>query len=373
MKDIMEHLEHYRAVDPHRVTPNVDSARLQIAKTLADFYGELAGTAAKPAPRFSLTRAINEMANGGLKTGYEREVCSGAAMIAGGTFDMNRIIVPWPVFHRDLLVSNSGGYLAPVDNLSPIDALRPFSVVARLPITLLQNLAGSVTIPKTTAHVTSYWLGSENSAVSASEPTIGQIALTPRTEGSLVNISRLLLLQGPATEPFLRNEVLRSTGTEFDVGVIAGAGAAEPLGVVNTPGIGTTSGTSLSQAAVCEMLQEVAEANANDEAVSFLTTPAIRKLLQARERATGLDFIWGSDGRVAGQPAFVSTSVPAATMLCAHWPSIIVGMWGPGLEIQVNPDAPTLFAQGIVQMRCLLTADVTVAHVGAVNLASSIT
>lgn len=346
--------------------------RSGIAAQLASFYAELAGTAAKPAPRFSLARAVEQMATGGLKTGYEKEVASAAAMIVGATHDPSRILLPWSVFTRDLLVSNTGQYLAPVDNLGPLDALRPFSVAARLGITVLPGLAGNATIPKTSAHVTRYWLGTENSPVSATEPTIAQLALVPKTAGALVSVSRLLLLQGPATESYLRNELMRSIGMSIDSAIIAGTGAEQPLGLVNTVGVGTTSGTSLSQSAVCEMLQEVAEANADDAAVSFLTTPAIRKLLQARERATGLGFIW-DNGSVAGRPGNVSTAVPTATMLCVHWPSVILGLWGPGIEVQINPEDPTLFKTGAVQMRCLVSCDVGVANPAAVNVSASIT
>jgi HK97 family phage major capsid protein len=49
-----------------------------------------------------------------------------------------------------------------------------------------------VTIPKQTAAATGYWLADETTAITESQQTFGQLALSPRTVGALTQISRKL-------------------------------------------------------------------------------------------------------------------------------------------------------------------------------------
>ena len=210
--------------------------------------------------------------------------------------------MPWSALttqKRDVSVAggSTGGYLVATDMLDAIDTLRPWSVSVRAGISIVPGLKGNTTFPKTSVNATAYWLTSESTSVTPSTPTVGQMALVPRTAGALVNVSRLLLTQVPQTEIYLRRELLRTIGTAVDHAVLNGAGSNEPVGVLNAAGIGTTSGTSLAWAAVTGMQKTVAEANGDDGVVSFIATPAVRALLATRERATGSGFVWDS-GRV---------------------------------------------------------------------------
>ena len=120
------------------------------------------------------------------------------------------------------------------------------------------------------------------------------------------------------------------------------------------------------------MQETVAEANADDGVVSFVGTPAVRKLLSARERATGSGFIWDS-GRIAGLPGYCTMDVPSATLIAGAWPELFLGLWGPGVELQINPNDAAGFKAGIVQVRCLVSCDVALAHAAAFNAATSVT
>ncbi len=328
--------------------------------------------------QFSLTRLIAQCVdNRGLRDGVEHEVCTEAARAAGLSFDLNRPVVPWGALatqKRDASVSSSAGYLMQTDVLDAIDTLRPWSVSVRAGISVVPGLRGNALFPKTSANVTPYWLNTETATVTASSPTLVQLPLVPNTAGALVTISRLLLTQSTQTEPYIRRELLRTIGTAIDHGVLNGAGSAEPLGLLNTTGIGATSGTALDYADVLAMQQSVAEANADDAVVSFVATPAVRTLLSARDVSTtgGAGMVW-QNGRIAGQPGYVTTDMPSATLLCGAWPELLLAMWGPGIEVQINPDDPALFKTGAVQMRCLVSCDVGISHATAFNAATAIT
>ncbi|MGH2360425.1 MAG: phage major capsid protein [bacterium] len=323
--------------------------------------------------RLNLFRVIEQLALGARLDDDDRDALERYADRAGIPFDSHRPMIPFDLC-RDLTKATAitGGYLVSAETQEARDILRPFSVSARLGIEIESGLRGDQVIPKVTAKTTPAWLGTESSQVTPSQPTLVQIAATPKQVGVVCNISRQLSKQANA-DLFVRRELLRTAATALDQAVFNGTGAAgQPLGILLTPGIGTTTGTSLGQAGVTEMKRKSAESNAADDLIGFVSTPAIRELLEKRERATGSGYIWDND-RVASRPAFVSTDCPSSTMICGAWPLIWVGIWGPGFVVEINPLNPTHFKTGVIEARILVGVDVAVLLPAAFVKAESIT
>jgi HK97 family phage major capsid protein len=323
----------------------------------------------------SLARALRAMSEpNGLSNSPEGAFFETLARLSGGSYDAQRIIVPFRMLRRDLTVANadSAGYLVAGDTQAAVDILRPFSVAARMGLTVETGLVGNAAIPKVTAKTTPAWATEESTAVSPSQPTLAQVALAPKTVGIVVNISRQLTLQSNA-ELVVRRELLRTVGTAIDQAVINGSGASgQPLGLLNTVGVQTQSGTTLN-AGVFTMKQKCASANADDEAITFLSAPAVRELLETRERATGGGrFVW-QDGKVADRRAFVTTDLPASTMVAGDWTSVYFGLWGPGFVVEINPYDSAGFKTGTIRARIVVSCDVAVLHPSAFVVASSIT
>ena len=255
---------------------------------------------------FSLGRTIGECGNGGLRDGLEGEVCGDAARAAGQAHDPARPLIPWSVFTRDMDVgtASAGGYLVGTDVVDVIDILRPWSVAARAGIEILPSLRGNVTIPRAKTTTTGYWLIGESTQTTESAPTLGSIAMTPKSAGDMLELSRQLQLQTPQADMFIRRELLRTIGTLVDVAVFNGSGSSgQPLGLLNTTGIGATAGASLDWDDVLGMQQTVAEANADDAGVSFIATPAVRKLLSGRERIAGTAALSGTPAALPARRA----------------------------------------------------------------------
>jgi HK97 family phage major capsid protein len=324
------------------------------------------------AREFSVARLVGQLSEeDGLRDGPEYELCTEAARGELGGLDRRRPIIPWSVFQqRDATVAGTGGYLVGVDSAEAVDALRPWSVAARAGITIMSGLRNNMTLPATDTTTTGYWLNTEGTTVTESTPAIGQVALSPKTAGAMLEFSRLLQLQSPGIETVLRRDLLRTVGSLVDAAIFNGSGSGgEPLGLLGTSGVGATAGASLDWADVLGMQESIAAANADDANVAFIATPAVRKLLSGRERATGSGFIWG-DGRIAGAPGYVSTDVPTATMIAGDWSNVVLGLWGPGFEFAVDPTAG--FKAGIIAARVLVSCDVGVRVPAAMNAATSI-
>ncbi len=349
------------AEDSIRRGDTVREFRAQLVKRLA--LREHGGT-------FSFGRMLEGM-RGGKLTGIEAETLQETAKLARLTFDPQRVVIPWGLFARDLVAGTgaAGGYLVGTGVGEALDILRPWSVAARAGITIYENLRESITLPRTGTKVATNWFTTEATAASESTPALGSIGLSPKIGGGYLEISRQFSLQA-AGEAYVRNELMRSVGSMVDATTFNGSGASgQPTGILNTAGIGSQSGTSLAWAGIVNMKETVATANGDDASLAYIGTSAVRELLELREKFTGAGPIWNGDD-VGGRPGFVTTDLPASTLICGDFSEVILGLWGAGIQIEVNPYAN--FPAGIIGARLLVGCDVAVKHAAALCVASSV-
>jgi HK97 family phage major capsid protein len=338
--------------------------------------------------RYSLMRAIRAMVDRNWEgAGFEQE-CSAeivkraglSATPNGGFFVPYDILARRQVAQRDMTAgtANAGGYLVATDNLAGnfIDLLRNRSLVAKLGATMLSGLQGNVTVPKQTGAGTAYWLTNEATAITESQQTIGQLALTPKNVGAYTEVSRQLMMQSnPSIDALIMNDLARVLGIAIDLAALSGSGAAgQPTGVVNTAGIGSVTGTTLGYAGIVEFQTDVAGSNALASSCAYLTTPAVAGLLKQRQRFTSTDTpLWQGnilDGTIEGFRAASTLQMAVASMLFGDYSQIVIGEWGM-LEIALNPYAN--FTAAISGIRAIQTVDVGVRQAGAFSLSTSIT
>ena len=352
--------------------PTLGSARASVARTLANYYDELAGAAGKPAEKFSLRRVFLEAAEQhGLRDGYEREVCGSAALIAGTKHDVHRPVVPWGCLNTRATVAGSGAYLVETEVTGPVDVLRPWSPVMQAGITPLPNLQGNVTPAKLTTAATGTWLSTEGTSPSVGDPVLGQVALTPRTYGAHIQFSHLFLLQAPMAEDYLRTQVLRAAAQAIDTAVLVGAGTEAPMGIMNISGIASESGTSFAWTNACNMMETLAAAGLDDSRVAFIAGPAARKTLQTRAVSSGGPrFVWDNDS-VCNRPGYCTADMTTGLMLAGDFSRAILGIWGTGIELAINPF--TDFAAGVMAARVLVTVDLCVPQLSAFVKTTTVT
>lgn len=333
--------------------------------------------------RYSVRGAILAAASGDWsKAGFEREASIAIAKRAGGDPANGGFFVPYEVQGRDMTSAGVSGsnYLVATDNLSGsfIELLRARSVVAGLGATMLPGLVGNVTIPKQTAASTAYWLTNEATAITESQITIGQLALTPKTVGAYTELSRLMLLQGtPAADRLVMDDFAKVLALGIDAAALTGPGSGgAPTGITATGSIGSVTGTSLAYAGMLEFQSDIAANNALTGSCAYVTTPAVAALLAARVKfASTASPLWdGSvlDGSVCGFRGTTTTQMTAAAMLFGDFSQVVIGEWGM-LELAVSNSEGNNFKAGIVGVRAFQTVDVGVRNIGAFSLATSIT
>lgn len=283
-------------------------------------------------------------------------------------YDPNRPFIEF----KDLTAAVDMPVISAAEVVDPADMLRPFSVTGQLGIKIETGLVGDTVVPWTSATSPPYWLATEATNVTESQPTLSAKTLKPKTVGVFWEFSRNFAKQANA-ETFVQRELLGTVGTAVDQVVLAGATANnQPDGLLNASGLQTITGTALTGASANAMLQLSADEDANDDTISYLGTPTVRRILQGREKAAGNGFVWDNN-QVAGRPARVTTDLPVGALVCGPWPMIYLGIWGAGFVLEINPYHSTGFKAGIIQARMIVSCDVAVRSANAFVWAISVT
>jgi len=321
---------------------------------------------------FSLVRAIaSQVPNLNVDAGRERELSAEIARRAGRPFQ--GMAVPLSVFHRPVeqrvvTAGGSGANLVATDHWGSqyIDTLRAKLVMRRLGARVLSGLVGNVEIPKLTASATGHWVA-ENSAITPSDQTHGEVTLTPKHAGAITEFSRNMLLQSsPDIEQIVRNDFAAVLARAVDRVAIQGGGANEPDGILENGDIhDSVSMATPTWDAVLELIAQVEEADA--EGMAWLTRPAAVKILRSTLRASSTDsrMIMEAPNELAGYPLASTTLVPeladTTSLIFGNFSDVLLGYWSE-FDLLVNPYESTAYSKGNVQVRGMVTCDVAIRH-----------
>jgi len=345
----------------------------------------LIGMTRRETQNFSIIRAIRAAVDKDWTMApFELDCSRTVAQKLGRVNEPFKFFVPFEVLERpvdvrakrDISVAiGGGGYLVGVDNIGFIELLRNRSVAFQMGVRRLSGLVGNVTIPKQTGAATAYWLASEATAITESQQTITQVALTPKSCGAYTEISRQLLLQSsPGAEGIITADLATVVALGADLAVLNGSGGAQPQGLLGTAGIGTFTGTNITYALLLESQSDVAAANVVPVSGGYVATPAVAAILMAKSRFANTDTpIWNGnnwDGQVIGFRAMSSNQMPGAGCVFGDWSEIVVGEWGV-LEVEVNPYAN--FQAGIIGVRAIYSLDCAVRRIVAFSWAATVT
>ena len=332
---------------------------------------------------FSIVRAMAGAAGlPGVDAGREREISAEVQRRSGRTFQ--GIAVPMAalsgpverrVFTTALPAGGPGSNIIATDLLADqfIDRLRAALVIRGLGARFLSGLTGNVAVPRLKASATPAWIA-ENSALTASDPSVDQVALTPKHAGGLTEFSRNMLLQSsPDIEQLVRGDLAAILAQALDQAAISGAGGATvPRGILATSGIGSvalgTNGLAVGYDSIVDLMGATQDANA-ETANAFLTNYKVRRTVQKLKDTTlnpiGEDVVWQNT------PRAYTTNVPSnltkgsgtnlSAIIYGDFSQLLIGMWSE-LDILVNPYESAAYAKGNVQVRAMMTCDVAVRH-----------
>lgn len=336
--------------------------------------------------QYSLSRAIAAMASGKRSEAQFEFDCSDAVGKKLGK-QARGLYIP-----MDMLLSRSanvgtpaeGGYLKGTDHLggSFIDALRSRSVLQQMGAVMMEGLVGDIAIPRLDGGSTAYWVD-EAGDITGTTPAFGSVAMSPKTVGAYIDITRKLLLQSsPSVDELLKSDMSKVLAAAIDAAGISGASAnKQPVGILNTSGIGAVVGGDNGVAPtwdhIIKLEQEVAVDNADLGNLAYLTNAKVRgKLKSTFKNATyGDNPIWGKGsgpgiGELNGYNAFTTSHVPgnltkgssngvASAIIFGNFADLIIALWG---ALDINLDTATLSKSGGLRLVMLQDCDVAVRH-----------
>jgi len=376
--------EMYRLAAKHNKRDLADKAVAE-GRSLAEFRGELLevignepldsqeiGLSKKEVRNFSLMKAIRAMANptdrnAQAEAEFEFEASREAAKRAG--VDPQGLYMPIDVMRswgqRDLNTSDDSAMVAEAYRGGDfIDVLRNASSVMDAGATMLTGLQGDVKIPKKTAASTAAFIASEGGASSESEPTFGQVTMTPKTIGAFTDITRLMMMQSSLDiENLVRNDLSSGIALAIDNGALQGSGSSgNPTGIKNTSGINAPTDFAAANptfAEVVAMETAVAEDNALMGNLAYILPASMAGALKTTVKDSGSGQFVLQGGEMNGYRAIVSNQVTAGDLYFGNFADLLIGMYG-GLDITVDPF--TASTSGTVRIVALQTVDVAVRH-----------
>lgn len=347
------------------------------------------GLTQKETKQFSIMRAIAALANPTDRNiqeaaKFEREVSDAVGDKLGKS--AQGFFIPQEVQQRDLTVgtATAGGNTVATNLLagSFIDLLRNNMLTMKMGAQMLSGLTGNVAIPRQTGGASAYWVA-ESGAPTESQAAFDQVTMSPKTVGAFTDISRKLMLQSSLdVEAFVQRDLATVVALELDRVGINGSGASnQPLGILNTNGIGDvaggTNGATPTWGHFIDLWSDIAVANAALGAMGILTNSKVHGQAMKTLKSSGVAGYIASQfpdaegmAEIAGLREGVSNQVPSnltkgsasgvcSAIIAGNFSDLIYGQWG-ALDLMVDPY--TQGTSGTVRVVVLQDVDVAVRH-----------
>jgi HK97 family phage major capsid protein len=332
--------------------------------------------------QYSIVRALNSIVSG-KRSGFELEVSDQFAKATGRDYSNdNSLFLPLNI-RTQLSVggANKGAELRGTE-LRPelIELLRQRSLaIGTLGARFMPGLVGNVAFPRQTAGASAVWVTEAPAdAMDLSSLSLDQVTLSPKTLQGATTVSRQLLAQStPAADEIIFDDLIAQHATAIDRSVFWGTGANnQPTGVGVAAGTNLiamgTNGAVATLAKILEMFREVEVDNGLTDNVAFVTTPQVKYSMAAIVRFASTDSrtLWDLDtSTVIGVPAYATNNIPSTLTkgsasgvahgaIYGDFSSVMVGEWGAGAELIVDPY--TLARRNLIAITSIQFADVQV-------------
>ena len=287
--------------------------------------------------------------------------------------------VPMAALEKRVSTTSSAAQIATTDNRPDqyIDAMRNSLLARRLGVRVLSGLQGSLSIPKFGTGTTVGWVA-ENAALSSSDMAFSSVALTPKHAGGMTELSRQLIQQSsPDIEQLVRDDISFMLAQAIDSALIIGGGTNQPVGILSTAGIQTSSLATLGWAGIVAMLQKLELVNANPNAWLMGANPKAK--LMSLVDSTGLPANFLNNGQMANIAAYSTNQLVDKTgspnkgrVLLGDFSQVLLGIWSE-IDILVNPYDSVAYARGGVMVRAMSTVGLAVRNPSAFVIADDVT
>jgi HK97 family phage major capsid protein len=317
----------------------------------------------------------------GLLAGDSYEV--GLSRLAGDRYGQPQargLAVPHRRMIRDLGVSSSaaGGALASATDLQRVAAaVRPAVVLEQMGAERIEvSGAGEVAFPKFSGGQGG-WLA-EGESAPTDNATIDSVVAVPHCAAARLALSRRV--RNGAREDIeaaVLRELEQCVAATLESGFLTGTGSSDqPLGLINTPGIGSQSFASSvpTLAELVAMIETYGDASGDLSAARWLLHPSdLADLLKAQVDADGGELIvqW-QDGahRIAGVPVFTTSHLTEGKVLLLDPTAVAIVYFG-GAQVVLDQYSGGKAITGAAEICTFNYSDLSVLRPAHIVLGSS--
>ena len=166
--------------------------------------------------------------------------------------------------------------------------------------------------PHSTSGITAAWTA-EAESITVSKPALRQVNVVLHKAAGLVHLSDELVEDSPATAGYALRVLARKVGALVEKSIVAGTGLAQPLGILNAPGLvvqakSATGATVITATDVCNMVSRMIPGSfANSFWIMHSSVLAkIWTLTLGQQPIIAPDFSKSPFGTLLGRPIIVS-------------------------------------------------------------------
>lgn len=281
----------------------------------------------------------------------------------------------------------TGGYLVPVEQSNQIiEMLSARAVVRAAGATVVPMASDTLNIPSQDSGATAYWVD-ENSQITASDQTFGQVQLQAKKLAALTKLSSELFEDSdPGVEQIVMADLARVLALEEDAKFLTGDGTSNtPKGLENITGVNvdtTTLGTDGSAPSfddLADVLYRLDADNVPAEGRAWIVHPrTVNTLRQIKDTGSGSNvYLWadpampGDPPTLWGYPVYTTTAISiaetqgsnsdASSIYLGCWPEFVIGQ-RKALELRASDAAGNAFEYDQVFIRAIMRVDCNVRH-----------
>lgn len=293
-------------------------------------------TKTKTMEKFSLLRAINDVANNRQLDERAQEVVSAgvAEMRKAGQNYSGQIVLP--IEERadiQATIATAGQENIAEDKLGILEPLRANLVLVQAGASYMTGLMGNVSIPAYSGSNVG-WAG-EVAEAKDGAGTFSEVNLEPKRLTAYIDVSKQFLIQDSnSAEEMLKRDIVAAISNKLEATILGDAAGSttQPAGIFN----GVTADTAeITYKDVVAMEAELENANVRGD-IKFIVSPSAKADLKTTDKGTDTGKYLMEGNEVNGYPVLCTSAVAGKGVAMGNWSDYIIGQWG-GIDLTVDP------------------------------------
>ena len=320
------------------LTKEVADIDIQIRKIEEDNLKQTTHTTNTMKEKFSLLKAINDVANNRQLDERAQEVVGAgiAEMRKAGQSYSGQIVLP--IEERadiQATVATAGQENVAEDKLGILEPLRASLVLAQAGASYMTGSVGNVSLPVSPGSNVK-WAG-ETTDADARAGTFSEVNLEPKRLTAYIDVSKQFLIQDSnSAEEMLKRDIVSAISNKLEATILgtAAGSATQPAGLLN----GVTADTAaVTYTDFVNMEATLEKANVRGD-IKFIVSPSAKAVLKTTAvGGTKSDFnMIMKDGEVNGYPVLCTSAVADKGIVYGNFSDLVIGQWG-GIDLTVDP------------------------------------